>query len=55
VRAVVTNGKKAGRYTGRVAVRASGSFNLTTRTGTVQGISFKHCRLIHRCDGYTCV
>jgi 5-methylcytosine-specific restriction endonuclease McrA len=55
VRAVVTNGKKAGRYTGRVAVRASGSFNLTTRTGTVQGISFKFCRPIHRCDGYTCV
>lgn len=52
VRADVPSGKKAGVHTGRVAVRTSGSFNITTATGTVQGISHKHCRLIHRTDGY---
>jgi len=39
-------------YFGRVAVRATGSFNITTKTETVQGISHKHCTLISRNDGY---
>lgn len=52
VTAKVTKGKKIGTYKGRVAVRASGSFNITTEQGTVQGISHKHCRLISRNDGY---
>jgi 5-methylcytosine-specific restriction endonuclease McrA len=52
VQATVPAGKKAGAYTGRVAVRATGSFNITTEAGTVQGISHKHCRVIHKGDGY---
>jgi 5-methylcytosine-specific restriction endonuclease McrA len=48
----VPNGKKAGCYFGRIAVRASGSFNIQTSNGTVQGISYKHCRLVQRSDGY---
>lgn len=52
-RAVVTKGKKVGIYVGRVAVRATGSFNLTTNVGTVQGISAKHMTAIHRNDGYS--
>ena len=52
VRAVVPQGKKAGVHTGRVAVRASGSFNITTTQGTVQGIGHKHVRLLQRADGY---
>jgi hypothetical protein len=52
VRAVVPKGKKAGTHTGRVAVRASGSFNITTAQGTVQGIGHKHVRLLQRADGY---
>ena len=52
VTANVTKGKKTGTYKGRVAVRASGFFNITTTTGVVQGISHKHCRLIARNDGY---
>ena len=52
VKAVVPQGKKAGVYKGRVAVRASGSFNITTEAGTVQGISYKYCELISRNDGY---
>ncbi len=52
VRAVVKEGVKAGSYQGRVAVRASGSFNLTTQQGTVQGIHVRWCRLLQQKDGY---
>jgi len=53
VRAVVTNGKKTGIYIGRVAVRSSGNFNLTTATETVQGINYRYITCLHRADGYT--
>lgn len=53
VRAVVPTGKKAGAYTGRVAVRASGSFNVQTPTGVIQGISWKHCTKLNPADGHT--
>ncbi|WP_082080039.1 RNA-guided endonuclease IscB [Cupriavidus basilensis] len=52
VHAVVPSGKKAGTYAGRVAVRASGSFNIQTPNGVVQGISHRHCSLVQRADGY---
>ena len=52
VKAIVPSGKKAGTHTGRVAVRASGSFNIQTPNGVVQGIGHRHCRLIQRNDGY---
>ncbi|WP_156055386.1 hypothetical protein [Ectothiorhodospira magna] len=40
------------RAMGRVAIRATGSFNIQTRKGVVQGISHRHCRLLQRADGY---
>lgn len=52
VKAIVTTGKKQGAYIGRVAVRASGSFNIQDRNGLVQGISHKHCALVQRNNGY---
>ncbi|WP_121187874.1 RNA-guided endonuclease IscB [Nocardiopsis sp. Huas11] len=52
VRAVVPKGKKAGTHTGRVAVRASGSFNITTAHGTVRDVNHKHVQLLQRADGY---
>ena len=52
VSAVVPTGKKAGHYRGRVAVRASGSFNIKTDSALVQGISSKYCKKIMGCDGY---
>jgi len=52
VRAVVPVGKKVGTYTGKVAVRATGSFNIQGKE-LVSGISHKHCVLIHRKDGYS--
>jgi hypothetical protein len=48
VRAEIAKGKHAGIHVGRVAVRATGSF----RVGNVDGINAKHCKLIHRADGY---
>ncbi len=52
VQARVPIGKKAGTCQGRVAIRATGSFNIRTRKGVVQGISHRHCRLLQRADGY---
>jgi len=48
VRAVVPHGKHQGTHTGRVAVRAGGSF----RVGTWDGISYQHCAIQQRADGY---
>ena len=53
VKAVVTIGKKVGIYVGKVAIRSSGSFNISTKTGLVQGISHKFCKRIHAKDGYS--
>lgn len=52
VRAIVPKGKKAGTYTGRVAVRSSGRFNIRTSHGIVQGIGHQYVRLLQRADGY---
>ena len=51
--ATVHKGKKLGCYSGRVAVRSSGSFNIKTPTQMVQGINAKYCRLIQKSDGYS--
>ena len=48
VRAVVPNGRHAGAYRGRVAVRASGSF----RIGDTDGVSWRHCYRLQYGDGY---
>jgi hypothetical protein len=53
VKAVVTNGKKIGTYIGRVAVRSTGSFNISSATGLIQGINHKYCKPIHKKDGYS--
>jgi len=50
VKAIVTTGKRIGEYVGRVAVRTSGSFNIS---GVVNGISHRFCQLIHQKDGYS--
>jgi 5-methylcytosine-specific restriction endonuclease McrA len=53
VRGSVTTGKKIGNYVGKVAIRSSGSFNISTKNGLVQGISHKFCKRIHAKDGYS--
>jgi len=52
VRAVVKSGKKIGTHVGRIATRATGSFNISTTNGLVQGISYKYCKAVHKKDGY---
>ncbi|WP_306323451.1 RNA-guided endonuclease IscB [Streptomyces sp. CC224E] len=52
VRAVVPSGKKAGTHTGRVAVRSSGSFDITTGHGRVTKVHHRHVQLLQRADGY---
>jgi len=52
VASVPASSKRVGEYAGRVAIRASGFFNIQTTQGVVQGISHKHCRVTQRADGY---
>ena len=52
VKAIVPKGKKMGTWLGRVAVRKTGSFNIQTLDGAIQGISHKYCTLTQRADGY---
>jgi 5-methylcytosine-specific restriction endonuclease McrA len=55
VRATVPAGKNKGVYTGRVAIRITGNFNIqlgAAGAAPVQGISHKHCRVLQRADGY---
>ncbi len=53
VKAIVKTGKKAGVHIGRIATRATGSFNISTKNGLIQGISHKYCSAIHKKDGYS--
>lgn len=52
VRADVPAGKKAGVHIGRVAVRASGSFNIQRGGDVLQGVPSRYCHLVQRSDGY---
>jgi len=52
VKAVVTKGKKIGTYLGKIAVRASGNFNITTTKATIQGINYRYCTIVQKGDGY---
>jgi 5-methylcytosine-specific restriction endonuclease McrA len=52
VKAIVTSGKKVGKYVGRVAVRTNGSFNISA-SELVSGVSHKYCSIIQRKDGYS--
>jgi len=53
VRATVPSGTKSGSYLGRVAVRASGFFNIATRTATVQSVAARYCTVLQHTDGYS--
>lgn len=52
VKADVPKGAKTGQHIGRVAIRATGYFNIQTTSGVVQGIGHRHCRITQRNDGY---
>ena len=52
-RADVSTGKNAGTHTGRVSVRAKGSFALATKDGKKDGINHRFFRVIQKQDGYS--
>jgi 5-methylcytosine-specific restriction endonuclease McrA len=52
VSAHVPTGVHAGNYSGRVAIRKSGSFNIKAYDCVMQGISHRYCCLDFRSDGY---
>jgi 5-methylcytosine-specific restriction endonuclease McrA len=52
VRAQVPKGVNQGIHQGRVAIRASGSFNIQKSESVIQGVSYKYCQLISRNKGY---
>jgi 5-methylcytosine-specific restriction endonuclease McrA len=52
VKAIVTKGKYTGVHIGRVACRATGSFDITTKSGKVT-VNHKNCSILHRADGYS--
>jgi 5-methylcytosine-specific restriction endonuclease McrA len=53
VRAMVPAGlKTAGVHVGRLLVRASGRFDISTARGRVAGINYRYCVTMHHHDGY---
>jgi hypothetical protein len=52
VRANILSGKYAGKYIGRIAVRSSGSFVISTN-GTKFDLHYRYYSIIHRADGYS--
>lgn len=52
VKAVVSKGKNIGEYKGRVSVRKTGSFDITTKKQRVHGVGYKNCKIISHNDGY---
>ncbi len=53
VKAIVPKGVKTGTYLGKVAVRHSGNFCISTLLEKIDGVNYKHCQNIQRSDGYT--
>lgn len=51
VYAHVSSGKYSGKHSGRVACRATGSFDIRTSSGKVT-VSYKTCQIVHCADGY---
>jgi 5-methylcytosine-specific restriction endonuclease McrA len=52
-KAIVEKGQKQGVYIGRVAVRSSGKFDITTHRGKVQGINYRYFTHLYKSDGYS--
>jgi len=53
VKAIVPSGKPYGTHMGRVAIKASGNFTITTRERAISNVPYRYCTLLHRCDGYS--
>ena len=52
-KAIILKGTKVGTYVGRVAVRKTGTFTITTNTITGQDVNVKYLTCLHHMDGYS--
>lgn len=52
VKAIIPNGKFSGKYTGRVAIRTTGTFSISTKDQKPFDVNWKYCKLIQKGDGY---
>ena len=53
VKAIIPTGIKSGTYVGRIAVRKTGMFTITTSTITGQDTNVKYLTCLHHMDGYS--
>jgi 5-methylcytosine-specific restriction endonuclease McrA len=44
--------KRAGTHIGRMSAKASGSFTIATKSGTISDVGKNYCRKLQRADGY---
>jgi hypothetical protein len=52
IKAVVPSGKPQGTHVGKVALKASGNFTITTRERAVPDVPYRYCRRVQQADGY---
>ncbi len=52
VKGIVPDGKPKGVHVGKVAVKQSGYFTITTAKRSVTDVPYRYCRRFHRADGY---
>jgi hypothetical protein len=52
VKANIKKGKNTGECQGRVLCRATGTFDIKTKSGRKSGISYKHIKKTQNNDGY---
>ena len=52
-KAIVPTGTKRGTSVGRIAVRKTGAFTITTHTSTGQDVHVKYLTCLHHMDGYS--
>jgi hypothetical protein len=53
VKAIVPSGKPQGTHVGKVAIKASGRFTITTSQRAVPDVPYRYCSIVHRRDGYS--
>jgi 5-methylcytosine-specific restriction endonuclease McrA len=53
VKAIVPSGRPHGTHVGKVAIKASGRFTITTSQRAVPDVPYRYCSLLHHCDGYS--
>jgi hypothetical protein len=53
VKAIVPSGKPQGTHVGKVAIKASGRFTITTSQRAVPDVPYQYCSFLQRRDGYS--